>query len=78
MQGSVFERQLGALGRELGPKLPVGTTLLLPGVNEDQFVTRLGELALTTLRPALEQTKESSAILATPASLRPATRIRSA
>ena len=70
MQGSVFERQLGALGRELGPKLPVGTTLLLPGVNEDQFVTRLGELALTTLRPALEQTKQSSAILATPSSLR--------
>ncbi len=69
-QGTGFERELGSLGRDIGPKLPKGTTLLLPGVNEDQFVTRLGELALTTLRPALEETKGPDTRFASPASLR--------
>jgi hypothetical protein len=69
-QGTGFERELASLGRELGPKLPKGTTLLLPGVNEDQFVTRLGELTLTTLRPALEESKGSDTRFASPASLR--------
>lgn len=70
VQGTAFERELVSLGDELGAKLPAGTTLLLPGVNDDQFVTRLGELALTTLRPALERTKGPATRFATPASLR--------
>jgi hypothetical protein len=53
LQGTSFERELATLGEEIGAKLPPGTTLLLPGVNEDQFVTRLGKLALTTMRPAV-------------------------
>jgi hypothetical protein len=69
-QGSGFERQMRSLGRELGAKVPRGTTLLLPGVNEDQFVTRLGELALTTLRPGLEESMAPGVTFATPASLR--------
>ncbi len=69
-QGTGFEREIAALGEALGPKLPEGTTLLLPGVNEDQYVTRLGELALTTLRPALERAKPAAARFATPPSLR--------
>lgn len=69
-QGTGFERELASLGAELGPKLPKGTTLLLPGVNDDQFVTRLGELTLTTLRPALEDAKGAETRFASPASLR--------
>ena len=69
-QGSGFERHLAELGRELGPKLPNGKLLMLPGVNEEQYVTRLGELALTVLRPALEEGKSLGTTLVTPATLR--------